>query len=150
MRSPLPTLLLPAALIAAAAALAGCAANETAADAGPGDIVTLPAGRPVDLTAQAVPGKVTIYDFYADWCAPCRVLGPKLEELARARPSEVALRKVDVVNWESETAVHQNIEYLPYLAVVAADGTVAAEGDPAFEFVKQRFGVDLLAALLVM
>lgn len=48
-----------------------------------------------DLTKQLVSGKVTIVDFYADWCGPCRTIGPVLEEIAK-KDSEVALRKVNV------------------------------------------------------
>ena len=48
-----------------------------------------------DLAKQLVSGKVTIVDFYADWCGPCRMIGPVLEEIAKKDP-DVALRKVNV------------------------------------------------------
>src|SRR5919108_1407183 len=37
-----------------------------------------------------------IVDFWAEWCAPCRVLGPALEAAVAKRDGEVELAKVDV------------------------------------------------------
>ncbi len=112
-----------------------------------GDVRTLPAGEAVILAEKSVPGKVTIFDFYAEWCLPCALITPELEKLVQERPDEVALRKVDVIGWGSETSIHQNIEYLPYLAVVDADGNVAAVGDDSYPYLKDRYGLDLVRLL---
>ncbi len=37
-----------------------------------------------------------LVDFYADWCGPCQVIKPVLEELAEEYEGRVDVRKVDV------------------------------------------------------
>ncbi|MGN6106276.1 MAG: thioredoxin domain-containing protein, partial [Kofleriaceae bacterium] len=56
-------------------------------------------GEAVDLVP--VTGKVTIFDFWATWCEPCKVLEPALLEIARAHPEIVAIRRIDTVDWDS-------------------------------------------------
>ena len=129
----------------------GCSTESVSSSSSPalaaGDVRTLPAGEAVVLAEKSVPGKVTIFDFYAEWCLPCALITPELEKLVQQRPDEVALRKVDVIGWGSDAAIHQEIEYLPYLAVVDADGNVAAVGDDSYTYLQDRYGLDLVRLL---
>lgn len=40
-------------------------------------------------------GVPVMVDFYADWCAPCRMLAPILDRIAGAEPGRVLVAKVD-------------------------------------------------------
>lgn len=44
---------------------------------------------------EAIKEGIVLVDFYADWCGPCKMLGPVLEQLA-AKRTDVTILKVDV------------------------------------------------------
>lgn len=75
-------------------------------------------------------GKITIFDFWAAWCQPCKVLEPALVEIARAHPDIVAIRRIDTVDWDS-AAVARHLTpggfNLPHLKVFDASGRMMLE-----------------------
>ena len=78
-------------------------------------------GAQVDLNQNLVLGNVTVIDFYADWCGTCRRLSPSLEEMARD-DGEIALRKIDIVNWKTAVAQQFNIHSIPQVNVYDRSG----------------------------
>ncbi|WP_254839438.1 thioredoxin family protein [Natronomonas marina] len=65
---------------------------------------------------------VTLKDFYADWCGPCKTQDPILEELEEDYP-DVAFEKVNV-DEQQEVANEYQVRSLPTLVVENDDGIV--------------------------
>ena len=107
-----------------------------------GDIRVISKGEPVNLKDHLVRGKYTVFDYYADWCPPCRQLSPALEELARTR-KDVAIRKIDIVDWSHPVARQHGVQDLPYLRIYDPQGTLLAEGEPALVRLIHDFGLHL-------
>ena len=83
-------------------------------------------GRPVNLGSLVSRGKVTIVDFYADWCGPCRQIGPMLERLAHSDPN-VNLVKVDINKWKTPVAKQYNISSIPNMRVYDRQGKLVGK-----------------------
>jgi thioredoxin 1 len=52
-----------------------------------------------------------LVDFYADWCAPCKVIAPKIDELAEHNP-DVRFYKVNV-DVSSDIATQEGVTAMP-------------------------------------
>jgi thioredoxin 2 len=78
------------------------------------------------LTDQALarPG-LTVIDFWAPWCRPCRAMAPQFERAARMRPQH-RFAKVNV-DEEPALAARFGIRSIPTLIVLRDGNPVAAE-----------------------
>ena len=65
-------------------------------------------------------GKPVLVDFWAEWCGPCKMIGPALEEIAEELADKVTIAKVDIME-NTETASKFGVQSIPYL-VVFKDG----------------------------
>ena len=88
-----------------------------------------------DNFEEIVGGKVVLLDFYADWCGPCRMVSPIVDEIANER-ADVTVGKINVDD-EPELAEAFGVVSIPTL-VVMKDGKA----------VKQAVGYREKAAVL--
>lgn len=63
---------------------------------------------------------VTLVDFHADWCGPCRMLAPVLEQVAKEIKGQASIGKVDIDS-EQKTAGRFQITSVPTM-ILFKDG----------------------------
>jgi thioredoxin 1 len=63
-----------------------------------------------------------IIDFYADWCGPCRMVAPLLEELSEEYSGKIIIYKVDTEAEEELSAVFR-IQSIPSILFIPMEGT---------------------------
>jgi thiol-disulfide isomerase/thioredoxin len=90
-------------------------------------------GEAVELFPVA--GKLTVFDFHAPWCRPCHALERELAAIARRHPGRIAVRTVNIVDWESPAArryLAPGRFNLPHLRIADRDGNAvfARSGAP--------------------
>ena len=66
---------------------------------------------------------VTLYDFYADWCGPCKTQEPILDEMKEDWGDRFEIERVDV-DERQDIANEYQVRSLPTLVVENDDGVV--------------------------
>lgn len=77
-----------------------------------------------ELDVHAVKGKVTVFEFYAEWCAVCRKVDGHIYKRLSSGERGLAYRKLNVVEWESPLGQRyiKDVPTLPLIVVYARDG----------------------------
>jgi thioredoxin 1 len=60
--------------------------------------------------------KPVLIDFYADWCGPCKIIGPTMEQISEER-SDIKVVKINV-DEEGELAQSFNVMSIPTIVVM--------------------------------
>jgi thioredoxin 1 len=82
--------------------------------------------------------KLTVVDFWAEWCGPCRAIGPVIEELGKEYAGKVNVGKVNV-DHNPQVATTYEITSIPAILFIkggqVVDKLVGAQ--PKANFVKK-------------
>lgn len=65
--------------------------------------------------------KPAIIDFYANWCGPCKIMAPRLEEIAKEYAGKLIIYKVDT-DKEKQLSANLGIQSLPTLLFIPQNG----------------------------
>ena len=71
---------------------------------------------------KALSGGVSVVDFWAEWCGPCRLIGPIIDDLSVTYAGRVAIGKVNVDD-NPEISTKYSIRSIPTILVIK-DGEV--------------------------
>lgn len=76
------------------------------------------------LAVHAVKGKVTVFDFYAEWCAACRKVDGHIYAKLAGGDRTLAYRKLNIVDWDSPLARRyvKDIPSLPFVVIYDTNG----------------------------
>ena len=82
--------------------------------------------------------KLSMIDFWAEWCGPCRAIGPVVEELSKEYEGKVNVGKVDV-DKNPELSVQYGITSIPAILFVKGGKVVdkLVGSQPKANFVKK-------------
>ena len=70
--------------------------------------------NPEDFKKVVEQDKLVLFDFYADWCGPCQMITPVLDELSIKYENKVEIVKVNVDS-NAELASHFSVRSIPSL-----------------------------------
>lgn len=75
------------------------------------------------LEPHRVANKITVFDFHAAWCPPCRKVDEHLYPIL-AKRSDIAVRKINIGSWDTPVAERwlKEVPELPYLVIYDKQG----------------------------
>ena len=76
-----------------------------------------------DVLESDVP---VLVDFWADWCGPCKMIAPALEEISEELGGKVIIAKMDIME-NPEVPGKMGVQSIPYLVLFKAGQPVATQ-----------------------
>ena len=95
-------------------------------------------GAELNLKDHLVSGKTVIFDFFSEYCPPCRKISPLLARLDTKRDDLIVV-KIDInrkgvtgIDWGSPVARQYNLQSIPHFKIYSPEGKLVAEDEEAF------------------
>ena len=95
-------------------------------------------GQEIDIKGFVRTGQTTIFDFYSEYCPPCRRISPLLKQLDQKR-QDIVVQKVDInrpgvrgIDWASPLTRQYNLSSVPHFKIYDASGELKLEGQEAY------------------
>jgi thiol-disulfide isomerase/thioredoxin len=95
-------------------------------------------GQEIDIKGFIRTGQTTIFDFYSEYCPPCRRISPLLERLDSKR-QDIVVHKVDInrpgvrgIDWASPVTRQYNLSSIPHFKIYDSSGELKSEGQEAY------------------
>ncbi len=88
---------------------------------------------------DSVKDGVTLIDFWAEWCGPCKMIAPMIDELAAEYDGKAKVAKINVDN-ETELAARFKVNSIPMLLILK-------DGEESQRFIGVTSKSDLSSAL---
>jgi thiol-disulfide isomerase/thioredoxin len=102
-------------------------------------------GQEINIANLVYAGKTTIFDFYSDYCPPCRKISPLLKQLDDKR-EDIVVVKIDInregvrgIDWSSPVVRQYGIRPIPHFMIYDASGNLTHEGRTAYQQIFQLF-----------
>ena len=67
-----------------------------------------------------------LVDFWADWCGPCKMIAPALEEISEELAGRVVIAKMDIME-NPEVAGQMGVQSIPYMVLFKGGQQVATQ-----------------------
>ena len=61
--------------------------------------------------------KIVLIDFYADWCGPCRMMSPIVDEISEELAEQVKVGKINVDD-NQDLAIKYNVMSIPTILII--------------------------------
>lgn len=95
--------------------------------------------------AEVINSQLPVFvDFWAEWCGPCRMVGPAVEQLSKILDGKVKIAKVNV-DENQEIAVKYGIQSIPSLLLFKNGNEIARTVGAAPKEAYQKFIEESLA-----
>ena len=88
---------------------------------------------------EAVAQGITLIDFWAEWCGPCKMIAPMIDELSTEYDGKAKVGKINIDN-EPDLAVRFNVNSIPTLLIIK-------DGEEAKRFIGVTSKSEVAAAL---